>query len=49
LKPSPHTALMNCSHCYSALTTQLKRTTSLGYQTFYCRDGIVNLTGTVQN
>jgi putative transposase len=29
---------MNCSHCHSALTTQLKHTISLGYRTFYCRE-----------
>ncbi len=29
---------MNCLHCHSSLTTQLRRTTSLGYQTFYCRE-----------
>jgi putative transposase len=29
---------MNCPHCHFSLTTQLKRTTRLGYQTFYCRE-----------
>jgi transposase-like protein len=29
---------MHCPHCHSSLTTQLKRATSLGYPTFYCRE-----------
>ena len=29
---------MNCPHCHSSLTTQLKRTTRLGYHTFFCRE-----------
>ena len=29
---------MNCPHGHFSLTTQLKCITSLGYQTFYCRE-----------
>ncbi len=37
LKPNLYPDLMICPHCHSALTTQLKRTTRLGYHTFYCQ------------
>ena len=29
---------MNCPHCHSTVTTQLKRTTELGYSVFRCRE-----------